>query len=143
MTKRPHHTNPYASSTYKSAAHNYAAQGTRQDDTRSTEAKALLKAAKMLQDLQNGWESGGLKKIEEALKHNRQIWVLFYDNAVSNSDPARPASLSTNVVNLANFVFKRSMEILAAPEPEKLNILISINREVANGLMARKTEPSK
>ncbi len=138
MTRRPPHTNPYGK-----AAQNYATMGTRQDDTRSTEAKALLKAAKMLQDVQADWGNGGQKKIEETLKHNRQIWVLFYDNALSNDDPSRPANLSTNVVNLANFIFKRSMEILAAPEPEKLNILININREVANGLMARKTEPLK
>ncbi len=143
MTKNPPRTNPYAQNSHKSAVHNYASAGTRHDDTRSTEAKALLKAAKMLQDIQAGWDNGGQKKIEETLKHNRQIWVLFYDNALSNQDPSRPANLSTNVVNLANFVFKRSMEILAAPEPEKLNILININREVANGLMARKTEPLK
>ena len=134
MPKSPPPTN----NPYGRAAHNYAQQGTRQEDTRSTEAKALLKAAKMLQDLQVSWDSKAPDKIEKTLKFNRQIWVLFYDSALVNEDPARPKGLSSNVVNLANFVFRRSMEILAAPEPEKLNILININREVASGLMARK-----
>lgn len=133
MTKRPPHTNPYSK-----AAHNYSMLGAKQEDTRATEAKALLKAAKMLQDLQTSWDGKAPKKIEEALKYNRQIWVLFYDNALNGENAARPKNLSTNVVNLANFVFKRSIEILASPEPDKLNILININREVANGLMTRK-----
>lgn len=133
MSKRPPPTNPYGK-----AAHNYSAVSAKQDDTRSTEAKALLKAAKMLQDLQNSWDGKTQKKIEDTLKFNRQIWVLFYDNALANDESSRPKNLSTNVVNLANFIFKRSMEIMASPAPEKLNILISINREVASGLMTKK-----
>lgn len=135
MSKRPPTNNPYGK-----AAQNYAAQGTRQEDGRETEAKALLKAAKMMQDLQTSWDSLPQEKIEEALRYNRRIWLLFYDNAVSASDAERPPALSTNVVNLANFVFKRSTEIMAAPEAGKLNILISINREVATGLMSKRAE---
>lgn len=134
MSKRPTPGNPYGK-----AAHNYSSTAAQQDDVRATEAKALLKAARMLQELQAGWDAEENKvsqaKIEETLKFNRQIWVLFYDHAVSGEGPN---TLNTNVVNLAGFVFKRSMEILAAPAPEKLNILININREVANGLMTKK-----
>ncbi len=133
MSKRPT-SNPYGK-----AAQNYAKQGTRLEDTRSTEAKALLKAAKMLQDLQLSWDARTQQKIEDTLKYNRQIWVLFYDNALSD-DGTRPKNLSTNVVNLASFVFRRSIEILAAPEPEKLDILININREIATGLMAKPSD---
>lgn len=106
---------------------------------RSTEAKALLKAARMLQDLQLTWDSKSQKKIEDALKHNRRIWVLFYDHALAANTGAQPSNrVILNVVNLANFVFKRSIEILANPSSEKLNILININREVAGGLMTKK-----
>ena len=130
MSKRPTPSNPYGK-----AAHNYSATASQQDDTRATEAKALLKAAKMLQDLQNSWDGKSQSKVEETLKYNRQLWVLFYDHAISDGGSK---TLNTNVVNLAGFVFKRSLEILAAPAPEKLNILININREVANGLMTKK-----
>jgi len=127
-------TNPYGK-----VAQSYANQGKKQEDRRETEAKALLKAARMLQDLQSSWDSRSSQKIEDALKFNRQIWVIFYDNAINTSNE-NTSTLSGNVVNLANFVFRRSMEILAAPEPDKLNILININREVANGLMSKSSQ---
>lgn len=123
--------------TYGKVAKSYATQETKQEYPRATEAKALLKAAKQLQDLQKSWDARTPQKIEDVLKYNRQIWVLFYENAVNSRDENRPAQLASNVVNLANFVFKRSMEIMAAPESDKLNILININREVANGLMTK------
>lgn len=138
MPRPPAPSNPYGPGSYKSAAHNYSATDSKQEDTRATEAKALLKAARMLQELQTSWNDNSPTKIEEILKHNRQIWVLFYDHAVSNDVPEAAKGFHTNVVNLAGFVFKRSMEILANPTPEKLNILININREVANGLMTKK-----
>jgi flagellar protein FlaF len=125
---------------YGKVAKSYAAQESKQEDARATEAKALLKAAKQLMDLQKTWDTRTPQKIEDVLKYNRQLWVLFYENAVSNVDDTRPAQLATNVINLANFVFKRSTEILAAPESDKLNILININREVANGLMSRSSK---
>lgn len=135
MSQRPPQNNPYGK-----AAHNYSNVASKQEDTRATEAKALLKAARILQELQTGWDEKSVTKIEEALKYNRQIWVVFYDHAVSNDMPEVSKGFNTNVVNLAGFVFKRSMEILANPAPDKLNILININREVANGLMTKKPD---
>jgi flagellar biosynthesis activator protein FlaF len=130
MSKRPPSTN----SPYGKAAQNYAARGVREESSRETEARALLKAAKMLKELQSDWDANSARKIEDTLKFNRQLWVVFYDNAIKDG---QSAALSANVVSLSGFIFKRSMEILAAPSPEKLDILISINREVAGGLMAR------
>jgi flagellar protein FlaF len=62
--------------------------------------------------------------------------MLFYDTALENPEGNRPEDLRSNIVNLAGFVFKRSLDILADPEKEKFDILIEINREVAAGLMA-------
>jgi flagellar protein FlaF len=114
----------------------YGAIAQRHAGKRDIEAHALLKAARMMQDLQNNWDQQTPEKVEDALKFNRQIWVLFYDNATNeNAAGAPPAPVRNNVINLANFVFKRSLEILAAPDKNKLSVLISINREVAAGLM--------
>jgi flagellar biosynthesis activator protein FlaF len=116
------------------AAQNYAAQSQKQASQRETEAQILLRAAKQLQDLQKDWDSLTDKDREAALKYNRQIWVMFYENAkdtAANNNPTAPT-----VINLAQFVFKRSMDILALPDRDKLNVLITINREVAAGLMA-------
>jgi len=47
--------------------------------------------------------------------------------------------MRSNIINLANFVFKREVEILSKPSKEKLDVLININKEIAAGLMTKKT----
>jgi flagellar protein FlaF len=42
-----------------------------------------------------------------------------------------------NVANLGLFVMKQTMAAMAEPQREKLTSLISINREIAAGLMGR------
>lgn len=106
-------------------------------DQRELEAHVLLKSAKFLQDLQNDWDNVTPDVLEETLKYNRQIWMLFYDAALENTEGDRPNDLRSNIINLANFIFKRELEIMSKPEKEKLNIIISINREIAAGLMEK------
>lgn len=127
---------PNKTETYHKASGSYGALAKKHADKRELEAQVLLKAARKLQELQKGWDSRTPAAIEETLKYNRQIWVLFYDNAV-NTAPADTASLQANIISLAGFVFKRSMDIIAEPDKDKLSILISINREIAAGLMAK------
>ncbi len=99
------------------------------------EARVLLKSAKLLQDLQDDWENVNPEILEESLKYNRQIWILFYDTALENPQDERPADLRSNILNLANFIFKREVEIMTKPDAKKLDVLININREIAAGLM--------
>lgn len=106
-------------------------------DQRELEAHVLLKSAKFLQDLQNNWEETTPEILEETLKYNRQIWMMFYDTALENPEGDRPNDIRSNIINLANFVFKREIEIMSAPTKEKLNVLINVNREIAAGLMAK------
>ncbi len=60
---------------------------------------------------------------------------MFYDTAVEDKSGDRPQDLRNNIFSLANFIFKREIEILAKPEAKKLDILIKINRDIAGGLM--------
>ena len=99
------------------------------------EARVLLKSAKLLQDLQADWDNLSGEVLEESLKYNRQIWMLFYDTAIENPENDRPADLRSNILNLANFIFKREVEIMSKPDKKKLDVLININREIAAGLM--------
>lgn len=112
-------------------------------DQRELEAHVLLKSAKFLQDMQNDWDNITPEVLEETLKYNRQIWMMFYDTALENPEGDRPNDLRSNIINLANFVFKREIEILGDPQKEKLNVLISINREIAAGLMSRDANAAK
>tara|TARA_B100001778_G_C18278495_1_gene489818 strand:+ start:167 stop:631 length:465 start_codon:yes stop_codon:yes gene_type:complete len=133
----PQNKNPYSSAA--GAYDNHARAHT--TDQRELEARILLKANRMFQAIIDKWDTNlDLNELEEALKYNRQIWVLFYDTAIENKDGDRPNDLRSNIVNLANFIFKREMDILAAPEKRKLDVLININREISAGLMTNQAK---
>ncbi|MFP4097265.1 MAG: flagellar biosynthesis regulator FlaF [Alphaproteobacteria bacterium] len=107
-------------------------------DQRELEARILLKSNRMMQQLVTVWDERPEDLLEETLKYNRQIWVLFYDTAIEgNDETARPEALRSNIINLANFIFKREVDILSSPAKEKIDILININHEIASGLMNR------
>lgn len=126
---QPH--NPHAS-----AAGAYGTNSQKNSsDPREVEARVLLKSAQFLVDLQNGWDQRPKEALEDILKYNRNIWMMFYDTAVEDKSGERPQDLRNNIFSLANFIFKRELEILAKPDPKKLDILIKINRDIANGLM--------
>ncbi len=129
--------NPYAAAAGAYATH---AQ-THTPDQRELEARVLLKAAQKIQDLRDNWDSITPVQLDDILRYNRQIWLMFVDTAVEDDSPERPIELRNNIANLGVFIFKRTLEILSEPKKEKLSILIEINREIAAGLMSgpRKT----
>ena len=129
----PRQNNPYAD-----AAGVYGSSAQKNEtNQRELEARVLLKSAKFLQDLQEDWDNISPEVLEETLKYNRKIWLMFYDTALENPEGDRPNDLRSNIVNLANFIFKREVDILAKPEKQKLDVLVNINREIAAGLSAK------
>ena len=131
--------NPYQQA---AGAYDQNAQ-THTPDQRELEGRVLLKSAKMLVDLQENWDDVNTDILESTLKYNRQIWMMFYDTALENPEGDRPNDLRSNIINLANFIFKREVDIMAAPEKKKLDVLVNINREIAAGLMTKPEEPAK
>ena len=127
--------NPYAQA---AGAYDTNAQA-HTSNQRELEGRVLLKSNRKMQELINNWDDRPKDMVEEILSYNRQIWMLFYDTALENKEGDRPNDLRSNIVNLANFIFKRELEILANPQKEKFDILISINREIAAGLMTNQT----
>ncbi|MBL3676724.1 MAG: flagellar FlaF family protein [Alphaproteobacteria bacterium] len=124
----------------------YAKEGA--ESQRELEASVLLKAAARLEALQGEWEKGARAALPEVLAYNRKLWLVFYDSALEREEEAKHApqppegseagvesSVRKNMIVLARYVFRREVDILAAPDPEKLDILISINRNIAAGLM--------
>lgn len=126
--------NPYAAA---ASAYGDSAQKNTPDQ-RELEAHVLLKSAKFMRDLQNDWVNMVPEILEETLKYNRHIWMMFYDTALENPEGDRPNDLRSNIINLANFIFKREVDIMADPKKEKLDVLININKEIAAGLMSKK-----
>lgn len=112
-------------------------------DQRELEARVLLKSAKMISDLKENWEDVDKQLLASTLQYNRQIWMMFYDTALENPDgETRSDDLRSNIINLANFIFKRELEIRSDPQKEKLDALININKEIAAGLMTKPTTPA-
>lgn len=130
--------NPPPHNPYAQAAGAYSDNAQKNTpDQRELEARVLLKSAKMLADLQENLEHANLELIESTLKYNRQIWMMFYDTALENPENNRPNDLRSNIVNLANFIFKREVDIMSAPDKQKFDVLININKEIAAGLMTK------
>ena len=137
----PQQDNPYANNQHAAAADLYGNNIQKNTpDQRELEAHVLIKSAKFLKDIQNDWENTSPEVLEETLKYNRQIWMMFYDTALENTEGDRPNDLRSNIINLANFVFKREIDILSAPDKKKLDVLININREIAAGLMSQQEQ---
>ena len=135
--RQQHNSYAQAAGTYGNHAQKHT------PDQRELEARVLLKSAKYMQDIISEWESADREIIEESLKYNRQIWMMFYDTAMENPEGDRPDDLRSNIINLANFIFKREIDILANPSKEKFDVLININREIAAGLMTQQKQAEK
>ncbi len=133
MSSKKPPNNPYAHAAGVYGSH--AQQHT--TNPRETEARVLLKAAQMFKELQADWDNVERDTIEATLKYNRNVWMMFYDTAVENPEGNRPDDLRSNIVNLAHFIFKREIDIMAEPKKEKFDILITINHEIAAGLMTK------
>ena len=102
---------------------------------REMEANLLLKAAARLQAASDAW-GGGRDQVDEALLYNRKLWSVFLTSVTRNDNPL-PELVRQNVANLGLFVMNQTLSLMAEPRREKLVPLISINREIAAGLMGR------
>ena len=103
---------------------------------RELEASVLSKAAVMLKQCQDGWESADLTQmLSEALKYNQKVWS-FFQTEIANPDNPLPRRLKEDLLSLSIFVDKRIFEIMSYPSPEKLTAIININLNIAAGLRA-------
>jgi len=116
----------------QSAAHAYAQTANVAMTPREAEAAALLKSATLLQSAKDQW-SDDQGDVANALYFNRQLWILL-TSAVADKDNPLPLETRNNVGSLGAFVFKQTMDIEVSPEADKLDALISINRDLAAGL---------
>jgi glutamate synthase (NADPH/NADH) large chain len=53
------------------------------------------------------------------------------------------AEIKQNIANLAIFIFKRTVELMIDKKPERLGVLININRQIAAGLRERPAAPQQ
>ncbi len=78
-------------------------------------------------------EANDREEMLSAVRVNWRLWTIIQAELL---DPqcTVPMDVRTNVLSLAQFVDKHSVEVIGKPAPEQLDVLISINRELAGGL---------
>jgi len=102
------------------------------------EAWALTTAARRLADAKS---SGDHETILAAVRLNWRLWTIFQAN-LSGPECEVPTEIRTSLLNLANFVDKRSVGLIFEADPEKLDVLININRQIAAGLLGDGRAPA-
>ena len=115
-----------------SAALAYQQVGKQTVSPRVLEANLLSRAATQLQIVRDDWDnkSGDLSA---ALLFNRKLWNIFV-TSVTGDQSQLPKALRENIANLGIFVMNQTREILLEPRPEKLEVLVRLNRHIAAGL---------
>ena len=116
-------------------AHSSAKPAKKTPNPRDLEADLLLTAAARLQAIRDGWHNHQAE-LNPALLYNRKLWSIFVTSATSSENPL-PIAIRQNVANLGLFVFKQTLALMADPKPDRLGSLISLNREIAAGLLGR------
>ena len=117
----------------------YQTVAKRTGNPRDLEANLLSKSALNLQRIRENWELAETE-LPGALKFNRKLWNVFLNSATQDENPL-PAAIRQNIANLGIFVLNHTIKLEARPEAAKLEVLITINREVAAGLRAQATAP--
>ena len=101
---------------------------------REIEAEVLTKAARKLKDCQDSWDANDRdEKLTEALKYNQLVWSIFQSELKKEDNPLN-TKLRADLLRLSAFIDRRIFETIADPLPEKLNIVININNNIAAGL---------
>jgi len=95
-----------------------------------SEAWALLEAARQL----NQTKDGPIDAFRVALRANWRLWTIFQASLIE-PDCALPPELRGNLLGLANFIDKQTVDLLAKPDPAKVEVLVNINRQISEGLM--------
>jgi flagellar protein FlaF len=101
---------------------------------REIEALVLSRAAQKLAEVQNNWNAPDRdEQLDEALRYNQQIWSIFQGELMKEENPL-PKQLRQDILSLSAFIDRRIIEVMASPDPEKLNVIININLNIAAGL---------
>ena len=119
----------------QSAAQTYKNVARQTSNPRELEATLLLQAAARLQSVHDSWDENRTQ-LDDALLYNRKLWSVFLTEMTDANNPM-PKNVRQNVANIGLFVMNHTVTVMNDPRPDHLNSLISINREIAAGLLGR------
>lgn len=105
------------------------------ESPRQRESALLMKAAAGLQKVKDEWDTGTSADLRAALTFNRKLWTIFM-SSVTQEDSPLPVEVRQNIANLGMFIMNQTREIMLDinPQPEQLDVLVRLNRQIAAGL---------
>jgi len=95
-----------------------------------SEAWALLEAAREL----NLTKDGPVEAFRVALRRNWRLWTIFQASLL-DPECTLPSEVRSNLLGLANFIDKHTAALLANPDPNQVEALVNINRQISEGLL--------
>lgn len=114
------------------AAQTYARVAQTTANPRERDAQLLLRAAARFAAAQSAEPFDGAAA-REAATFNRKLWTVFF-SAVSRPENPLDAATKANLKKVAMFVMNRCAIVEVEPKAEQLTALITINRNIAEGL---------
>lgn len=98
------------------------------------ESDLLLRAGALLHACQLRWhDQSHSERLDEALRYNERLWSAFASAMQDSSAPHTPA-IKTHIKALAAFIQQRINDVRDDPCPDKLTVIIQIDRQIAAGL---------
>ena len=105
---------------------------------REVEAMAFTKAALMLEEAKTTLDD--YDAYASALKFNQLLWTIIQADVVDKENKL-PPQIKANILSLSIFVDRQTIKALANTKEDYLEVLININKNLAEGLMARPDDP--
>jgi len=96
------------------------------------DAVVLMMAADKLQTVKQMPDD---QQFEDILNYNQAIWTVIQSEMTE--DHPLPNEVKENFLSLSLFVDNQTAKALGSRQPELLDALIDINRNIATGLMSR------
>ena len=96
------------------------------------EIHAFINMASALNKVKENWEAEK-QNLPDVLEKNRLLWTVIA-SAMQEPDCPQPVEVRKNILQLATFVFNRTLDLLGKPYPEGINVLVNINMNIARGL---------
>lgn len=115
--------NPYATAAQ-------VANTPQEGNPRATEAWALTEAGRRLAAASREDH----RIMREALRLNWRLWTIFQADLTVSLEADPTNELVINMLTLCQFVDHHTVDALAEPTAEKLEVLVGLNRQIAAGL---------
>lgn len=107
---------------------------------REIEAMALTKAAFLLEEAKKDVDN--YQAFSQALRFNHLLWTIIQTDITDKANNL-PPELKANIMSLSIFVDKQTAKALAEGTGNLLDVLINVNRNLAEGLRVTPPDTAK